>query len=138
MTAEIVRQQTPSLRREATLRGCALLILHLPGLAGSQAYLPQLDLTPHTYSRTLAEAELLALARLNPDDSPARAAHQVIVDLAVALELLREGGWEGLPLVNAQTGAFIPNVLLTPFTCEELTTVGRLAAEMIAAIGVAR
>lgn len=128
--------------RTTTLRGCELALLHLPPLAGTAAAscLLQLDRAPHTWTLTLTGAELAGLARLNPDDGPPRHTPVlgILADLALALELFRPDGWEGLRIADPRTGRIIPNAVITPLSGDDLATLGRLASELLAAAGVAR
>lgn len=80
--------------REGSVAGCALsLVYSVCGRA--VGVLLSLDRAPATYTRTITTGELLALARLNPEDEPPAAARPVISDLMLALAALRR---DGMPL----------------------------------------
>jgi hypothetical protein len=121
---------------EGTLRGCDLALVHLHPLApGGAACLLQLDLGAQTYTRSLTGAELAALARLNPDDGMPDALLPLMCDLALAVTVL-VGGWQ--MLTYSRIGAQRPEYAATirPLVGEELSTLARLAGELLAAIGV--
>lgn len=119
-----------------TLRGCELTLIHLRPLAGHGAdCLLQLDRENQTWTRSLTGAELAALARLNPDDGMPDALLSLMCDLAMAVTVL-VGGWQMLTYYHI--GAQRPEYAATirPLVGEELSTLARLAGELLAAIGV--
>lgn len=124
--------------RTGELRGCELTLLQLrPLFDHPGGYLLQLDRHPATYTRALTGAELVALARLNPDDGlpTHKPVLGLLADVTLALETLG-AAWESMIVYHPQTGAFIPNAMITPPSGEELSTLGRLAGELLAACGV--
>lgn len=134
----IAEEQSRSTICAATLRGCELTLIHLRPLAGHDAScLLQLDRANQTYTRSLTGAELLALARLNPDDGlpTHKPVLGLLADLTLALETLG-AAWESMIVYHPVTGQFIPNAMITPPSGEELSTLGRLAGELLAACGV--
>ena len=117
-----------------TLRGCKLTLIHLRPLApGGAACLLQLDRAHQTYSRNLTGAELLALARLNPDDGMPDALLPLMSDLTLALTLVA-GAWQMLTMLGRADAAYACTV--APPEPEELSTLARLAGELLAACGV--
>lgn len=134
MTAEIARR-APSTIREATLRGCAVMLLHTTSPAGDGHLLLQLDREAQTWTRTLTGAELFALAKLNPDDGMPERLLPLLADLTLALTLVA-GRWQMLTALGRTDFTYACTV--APPVPEELTTLGRLAAEVVAAIGAAR
>lgn len=119
---------------EATLRGCDLALIHLHPLAsGGAACLLQLDRAHQIYSRNLTGAELLALARLNPDDGMPDALLPLLADLTLALTLVA-GKWQMLTALGRTDFSYACTV--APPVPDELSTLGQLAGELIAACGV--
>lgn len=119
---------------EGTLRGCELALVHLHPLApGGAACLLQLDRAHQTYSRNLTGAELLALVRLNPDDGMPDALLPLMSDVTLALTLVA-GEWQMLTLLKPGNTAYACTV--APPVEDELSTLARLAGELLAAVGV--
>lgn len=119
---------------EGTLRGCDLALVHLHPLApGGADCLLQLDRAHQTYSRNLTGAELLALVRLNPDDGMPDALLPLMSDVTLALTLVA-GEWQMLTLIKPGSTAYACTV--APPVPDELSTLARLAGELLAACGV--
>lgn len=117
-----------------TLRGCELTLIHLRPLAGHGAdCLLQLDRENQTWTRSLTGAELLALVRLNPDDGMPDALLPLMSDVTLALTLVA-GEWQMLTLLKPGNTAYACTV--APPVPDELSTLARLAGELLAAVGV--
>lgn len=74
--------------RETEVMGCALTLVY-SSCDGVGGVLLSLDRAPATYTRSVTDTELAALARLNPEDEAPVDARPVLSDLMLALAALR-------------------------------------------------
>lgn len=122
---------------ESELRGCTVAMIATAAPAGDVGYILHLDRAPQTYCRSLTRGEVATLARINPDDGVPDEALNLLCDLALALAVVT-GDWEGaIPATKAAREGREMAAIFRPLLDGDLATVGRIAADCIAAQGPA-